>query len=147
MRVWVGLIAVLGLFSAVQGAHAAQLVPFYGMYINESTSFTNGFYNLSNVSGLNYYDGAIRINTSNIILDCNNSVINGSYLSFYGISLNGKENVSIVNCSVSNYLAGIFVNGSNVSNVINSTTNMTGMGIYVLNSTNSLILGNHDNGS
>jgi parallel beta-helix repeat protein len=88
------------------------------LYINEDTTLCYGFYNIPD----NSPNGVLIINSSNVILNCNNATLNGTD-SGVGIYSDGYDNVTIENCTVKNY--GSFIIG--------------GVGIYLRFSENSVI--------
>jgi parallel beta-helix repeat protein len=80
------------------------VTPTDDLYINSDTTLCPGFYNIPD-SGA---EGVIIINASDIVLDCNGATINGTMTgSVYGIYSRGFDNVTIKNCNVMNYHAGI----------------------------------------
>ncbi|MEA1924932.1 MAG: right-handed parallel beta-helix repeat-containing protein, partial [Candidatus Altiarchaeota archaeon] len=106
-------------------------------YINQNTTLCTQTYDFTSSSD----DGVLRFNNSNIFLDCNNSLINGSNLSSsYGIYLPaGMGNNTVVNCTVKGYFGGVYINSSN-NILLNSTLENDFYGIYLdSNSTNSVI--------
>ncbi|PKP54290.1 MAG: hypothetical protein CVT90_02030, partial [Candidatus Altiarchaeales archaeon HGW-Altiarchaeales-3] len=70
----------------------ASIIPLTGNYINQSLTICTNSYNIN----------GIIINSPNIILDCNNSVLNGTGTG-YGIYNPGYLNVTIKNCKITNY--------------------------------------------
>ena len=81
------------------------------LYINEDTVLCPGVYNINDSHP---YNGVIVINSSDVVLDCNNTIMNGSGMgSGFGIAVSGYDNVIIKNCKLMNYDYGIFLNSSN----------------------------------
>lgn len=73
------------------------------IYINGNVTLCAARYDFINKSGLN-------INSSNIILDCNNSIINGTdHSSTYGVNITGFGNVTIKNCQISDFDLGVYL--------------------------------------
>jgi len=132
--------------------------------INESGNYTicPGVYNVVDLND----DGIIIINASNVLLDCNNSLIVGN-LSGIGILANGTtsfnkkeniswadwndfvnqssflENVTITNCAVANFKKGIFAAiHKNLNLTTNIAFNNSETGIFVGGSMNSIIRDN-----
>jgi len=62
---------------------------------------------------------AITMNGSNVTLDCNGTKLLGD-ASGYGVYASGLNNVTILNCNISNFDRGIFIDSTNIT-VINST--------------------------
>jgi len=126
-----------------------------GVYtINSTTTF-----NITD-SGIN---GTIKINSSNVLFDCNGSTIDGEDDAGYGLIVVGANNVTIVNCTLRNYSVNYFVNysanvsiqksfsasgggaGINVSDSVNNTLYMISssgdaVGIFFMNANSSFIL-------
>ncbi|MBI2629773.1 right-handed parallel beta-helix repeat-containing protein [Candidatus Pacearchaeota archaeon] len=76
-------------------------VPFNNCTITQNTVFARGNYSLPE---------GLDIKKSNIILDCNYSVLRGlrrSNFTNYGISSSNYNNITVKNCIVQNYLRGI----------------------------------------
>ncbi|OYT53384.1 MAG: hypothetical protein B6U72_05980 [Candidatus Altiarchaeales archaeon ex4484_2] len=119
-------------------SYASKINNLSGVYyINQNTTLCTQTYNFNGSSG----DGVLRFNTSNIVLDCNNSLINGSNISdSYGIYLPfGMENNTIVNCTVGGHYEGLYINGLG-NTILNSTLENDFYGIYLdSNSTNTVI--------
>ena len=141
-------------------------IPGDDMYINEDTVLCGRVYDIDD-SGDN---GAIIINASDVVLDCNGASLNGIGTG-YGTYLENKNNVTIKNCNVMNYEYGIYlwkspnntitddaVSDNNYgvlldhspNNTITSNTvnNCTYRGIYLLSSSNNTMINNtvSDNG-
>jgi len=96
---------------------ATGVIPHDDLYINEDTVLAPGFYNLND----NYApEGIIIINASNIVLDCNYAVLNGSG---WGIAIvnHGFDNVTIKNAVIQNFDYGIlFYNFTENNTIINN---------------------------
>jgi len=91
-------------------AYAQCVVPYEDMVINASTTFCAGTYYLNDTN----QNGAVIINGSDLVLDCNGSVLVGNLSDgSTGISiLDGVSNVSIKNCSMEGYYYGMAFQGS-----------------------------------
>ncbi|GEM_PF-2687837 len=108
------------------------------MYINSNTILNGGTLSLDDPDT----DGAIIINTSNVFLDCNNSVINGTGVG-YGIYSYTYVNVTIRNCTILNYSRGIYIRSSSSRNVLeNNRVSFSYYGIYYYYSNNDTISNN-----
>ncbi|MGQ9625202.1 MAG: NosD domain-containing protein, partial [Candidatus Bathycorpusculaceae bacterium] len=93
---------------------AEGVIPHDDMYINEDTVLASGFYNLED----NYEpEGIIIINASDIVLDCNYAVLNGSG---WGVAIvnHGFDNVTIKNAVIQNFDYGILFYEYTENNVI-----------------------------
>jgi len=93
---------------------ATGVIPHDDLYINEDTVLASGFYNLED----NYEpEGIIIINASNIVLDCNHAVLNGSG---WGVAIvnHGFDNVTIKNAIIQNFDYGILFYEYTENNVI-----------------------------
>ncbi|MBD3303690.1 hypothetical protein GF343_00965 [Candidatus Woesearchaeota archaeon] len=94
--------------------------------------------NTTLAANLNCAGNGLKVNTSNIYLNCSGFNITGNQvLGTYGILLDGVTNVKVVNCNVRNFSFGLLVNQSNFSYVFNNTLDNNrpgaggGYGIYV----------------
>ncbi|MFO7872721.1 MAG: NosD domain-containing protein [Candidatus Undinarchaeales archaeon] len=86
--------------------------------INESTLLCNSTYNMDDSDN----NGALIINKSNVVLNCNGSTIKGSIgSSGYGIFAENKTNITITGCSISTYKQGIYFNDSSNILILNNT--------------------------
>jgi len=104
-------VLLLGILIFLIGFVSAQcVIPTDGMIITQDTTFCEGEYELPN---------GISIGEDNIILDCNEAVLNGTG-SGKGIDLFLKTNVEIKNCFISNFEYGIHIIAIN-----NTITNNT----------------------
>ena len=88
------------------------------LYVNENRTLCLGTYNISD----NASNGLIIINASNIVLDCNNSVIIGNS-SGYGIYIDNFDNVTVENCNIYNYSRGFYLDSAD-NNILKSNTAM-----------------------
>jgi parallel beta-helix repeat protein len=85
---------------------------------------------------INCTGNGLNINADNIILDCNNRLIDGDNLGTdYGINLTSRKNVTIKNCRIQEFKNGIYLKGSSNESLIldnDVKTNLTnGYGIYL----------------
>ncbi len=87
-------IVFVGIVSAVE----CGATPIGYCYVNQNTTFNTGTYNLS----------GININKSDILLDCNNSILIGSKQEV-GIEMQGFERNIISSCTIKNYSWGIWL--------------------------------------
>jgi parallel beta-helix repeat protein len=118
------------------------VTPTDDLYINSDTILCPGFYNIPD-SGA---EGVIIINASDIVLDCNGATLNGTMTgSDYGIYSRGFDNVTIKNCNVMNYLAGIELEMSSNSTITNNNLSLNRYGIYLFYSDYSIITSNTAN--
>ncbi|MFC1728019.1 alpha/beta fold hydrolase [Nanoarchaeota archaeon] len=90
--------------------------PTNGENINESTTFCPGTYNLS--------DG-INLNASNIVVICNNTIIQRTPYGGNAVDIDGVVNATIQDCTFRNYSYGVVLWNTNNSNVINNIINNT----------------------
>ncbi len=84
--------------------------PYDNFYINRNVTLCyNSEYEISD----NGAEGVLIVNTSNIVIDCNNTLINGtgSY-SGYGIFNDGHDNVTIKNCKIQGYYSALYFSNS-----------------------------------
>src|SRR3989344_4257427 len=82
-------------------------------------------------------NAAIRINADNITLDCNRTEIIGETIG-YGILLDGFVNSTILNCNLTRFDIGVYINTAN-NTVINNTyiNGSTSNGIFLQYSNNT----------
>jgi parallel beta-helix repeat protein len=94
------------------GAVECDSEPTDGCEVNKSLTFTTNNYNLTN---------GIKITGDNLILDCNGATLNGTYQNgFEGINANGRNNITIQNCTIQNYALVIFVQDTDNLRVVNN---------------------------
>ncbi len=80
----------------------------------------------------------VTVTAVTVHLDCNNHDITGS--GTYGIQFNDVSNSTIINCNVTGYGEGIFINSGSSNTILDSTANSNGdNGIYLVNSTGNVI--------
>jgi parallel beta-helix repeat protein len=122
--------------------------PYENIYINSDTVLCRGTYNLNDEDN----NGVIIINASNIVLDCNETILNGNRTALSsGISngfinytsgskiTNGYDDVIVKNCKIQNYFIGIYwVNASNGLVDNNTIDNSIRAGITSDYSTNNV---------
>ena len=106
------LIVIVGGIYNMTGAGTVEppmRIPVSGddMYINTNTVLDAGPYPISDAGE----SGVIIINASHITLTCSNTVIYGGG-SGYGIYAHNKTNITITGCTLSNFTAGIYLNGT-----------------------------------
>src|SRR3989344_5605893 len=86
--------------------YADCVVPYDGMVITEDTTFCEGEYYLPN---------GISIGADNVVLDCNGAKLIGIKEAYYPfpihLAINNvlKNNITIMNCNITNYDAGLFL--------------------------------------
>jgi len=107
-------------------------------YINDNVTLCQDTYNINVGSAYS----AIKINASNIFLDCNGSTIDGSDDEGYGIYIN-KQYVEIKNCIVQkyNYNINVYMYGD-YSNIHNNTLNSGGYGVWMYSADGTDIVNN-----
>jgi parallel beta-helix repeat protein/cysteine-rich repeat protein len=86
----------------------------------------------------------ITVNAGDITLDCNNKIINGSDIGA-GITIDGKSNVIIKRCNITNFYYGIkLLNTNNVDVIENNDLRENDFyGIYLYNATSTTISDNN----
>ncbi len=91
-----------------------------GLYILEGNLSTNG-------------GNCIDVNGSNVTIDCQNHSIagSGSGVGIFIAEPVAKENISIVNCEISNFETGIYVEFVKDSSISNNTVHGNATGIWV----------------
>jgi parallel beta-helix repeat protein len=110
-------------------------------YINGNTTLCTGTYNLN----LTTPNGAVWINKSNIILDCNGSLIFGDGTNGYGIKINSSfTNITVKNCNIQYYSQGISLAGGTYHNITNNNIdNNNAFGMYITSSGYNTISNNN----
>ena len=104
---------------------------------NKVLTLVNGNYNFNDTTLI----GVISITGSNVIFDCNNSLIYGNHTnsglsspSDTGITLQAHnlQNISILNCRLQDYKRGINIDYNNNTNILiqNVTVNNSNFGVY-----------------
>jgi len=95
---------------------------------------------ISNTNNSTSFNEEIELVKDNIILDCNNAVIDGNNVKGIGMWIIAK-NTTVKNCIVKNFVYGMVLDTSSSDNLINNTLTSNDYGIYVFNSigVNSLI--------
>ncbi|MDD2655857.1 MAG: right-handed parallel beta-helix repeat-containing protein, partial [Candidatus ainarchaeum sp.] len=87
------------------------------LYVNENTTLCTDTYFINATAST----AMLQINSSNIFLDCDNSILDGVTGSGYGIYMTAKENITVKNCMATLYASGMRIASS--SKNINLTDN------------------------
>ncbi|MFH0738140.1 MAG: right-handed parallel beta-helix repeat-containing protein [Candidatus Micrarchaeota archaeon] len=117
------------------------------IYINTSGTFTqdSNYLGHPNSGGSLPIPVCVYIEASDVVYDCNgfNITDNDSATNTGGVGLaSGFKNITVKNCpSVSGYPFGIFVNGVNDSSILNSSVSDGGVGIEIVQSLNISVTG------
>ncbi len=128
-------------FSGSTFASCVDLTGLDEYVVNNSTVLCSGTYNMDDSES----NGAILVNSSNLILNCNGSTITGNSGSKgIGIFADNKTNVTISGCKISTYKYGMYFNDSSNISLLNNTLNTSffssGSGInFKLSQNNTLI--------
>ncbi len=108
------------------------------LFVNQDVTLCRDTYNIDRSIGL-------FINSSNIVLDCNGSTLNGTDATigiYNDISFSGGTNVTVKNCIIQNFeTVGIeFINGADEGKILNNTLiDNSGIGIEIADSQNCLV--------
>ncbi|HDD72543.1 MAG TPA: hypothetical protein ENG00_00460, partial [Candidatus Aenigmarchaeota archaeon] len=145
------LTLVIVLFVIIVNAKADfyEITPSHDdIYINNNTiiNVSASPYSIIDENG----NGVLIINASNIILDCNGSVLEG-YGNGTGIRNPGFVNVTIINCNVTGYHTGIDFSGKDGRVLYSNLSYNSAFGISIHSSVNceigkNTILGLNDSG-
>ena len=113
------LVLLALVFSIAIGAvaEAACTIPFDDINITTNTVLCQNTYYLNDT---NSNGRVITINASNIVFNCNNSILIGNTTG-RGIFLNNFTNVTIQNCNILNYTYGFHLNLTVKNTLINNT--------------------------
>ena len=129
----------------------ACVEPSEGLQITEDTILCPGEYNLNH--GLN-------IAEDNILIQCNETVING-YINQFAFSIENRKNITIKDCQINEFQAGIAIINSININILNNHFNDNELGIFFSesflvnistnnfhnNTINSIFMGNESRGN
>jgi hypothetical protein len=114
----------------------------YGCKISTSFQLTTGNYNINATFG----QPAIEIAGSNLVFDCNGSVLygnvsGGTYAgnTLWGILVDNKNNVTIKNCTIHNYEKGTYVKVSKNVTLSYIVYNLNRVSVDVFSSVKTLI--------
>ena len=108
--------------------------------INESgyysfDSASTSFFNITDPSG----NGTIILAQENITFDCQSALLQGNG-SGIGILVKTYNNISIINCFVSNYTYNYYLNGSNDTAIFNSNASNAVMYGFYLDTVNTTLM-------
>ena len=134
---------LLGIFFLAESVIACT-APTDDLSLSADTILCPGTFHISD-AGL---PGIIRFGSSNVTLTCNGTEIVGGG-SGTGVEAEGKFNISIVSCNLTNYSIGIYLKSTNFSALLNNSLDDT-YGAYLNASKNDRIyynLINSSNGS
>jgi len=110
------------------------VIPTDGMLINESVTLCSGIY---------YLEGGIYINSDNIVVNCDGTVLDGSEGgASQGIRIESKRGVVLSGCTVQNYFYGIYVLSSLDNTLTNIVSLNTFRGFVLENSSNNNLIDN-----
>lgn len=112
-------------------------VPTDNLYINNDTLLCPGTHGNKDQN----LDGIIIINSSNITLTCDNTILqpSTSYIGGKGIQAFNLSNITITGCTINNYRYGIYFQNINNSLINDSSLQSTLYGITLFNSHNNNI--------
>ena len=111
------------------------LPPYDEMIITQNTTFCKGDYSLPK---------GIIIGSDNLVLDCNKSLLRGSFIGYDGIGVRNFSNVIIKNCKITDgYAVGIFVqNSNNIKLYNNEVYSSIQWNVYLYQVSNSNVYNN-----
>ena len=87
--------------------------------------------------------GSAEITADNFTLDCNGYGIIGSTNSGYGLYLNSRSGVNIIDCTINHFSSGIYLYNSNNNNFTYNIISDNSSGIYLAVSDNNRIADNN----
>jgi len=102
--------------------------------INQSTVLTQNEICITN---------AFVITADNIVFDCNGYSIGGFNEDHSGVYVEGRSNVTIKNCIISNFHEGVYFNNTFNSTIVNNTFMDSNVGVRLRFSNGNLITGNN----
>lgn len=115
--------------------NAQCIEPENRMEIKEDILFCSGTYFLP--------DG-VEIASNNVVLDCSNSILRGSFAE-RGLTINKKSSITIKNCVIEDYEEGIYLENSTKVIISNNVLSNNEIGIKLINSFENRIANNKDN--
>ena len=120
------------------GTYGSNVVNLSGrFYVNLDTTLCTDVYYFDEDANL----GQVVMNKSNIRLDCNGSILDGTDSTGMGFAVFSKENVTISNCTARRYYYNFFANYSQYLLFENDTAYIGGAGFF-MNSTNYSVFNN-----
>jgi parallel beta-helix repeat protein len=119
------------------------LLVLLGMLFASQVSATSGLMSVTTDTTLTEdHGGSINIDADNVTLDCAGYTVTGSG-SDVGILVQDRSNVTVKNCNVTGFGAGIHVGNSSTVNVTSNTADSNGEGFRITGaSTNVTVDGN-----
>ncbi|MBD3313392.1 hypothetical protein GF345_03035 [Candidatus Woesearchaeota archaeon] len=127
-------------------------VPYNNMEITRDTVLCSGMYSIEDDDYDQSEDkiGVIRINTGNVVLDCNSSTLSGGGSNGMGnqkgagfaIAVNSSSNVTIKNCNIDHYEFAIAANNSDNLRIYNNQMDYNDVAVGFGMSHDSLVYNN-----
>lgn len=90
-----------------------------------------------------YAKKGVVIGRDNVVLDCGTAVLRGGFKET-GITINGRENVTVRNCQIANYDTGILVKSSRNVLIVDSNLMRNMLGVKLIDSTGVTIENSKD---
>ncbi len=119
-------------FCFISYVYAECAIPEDGIVLESDTLLCYGEYSAPE---------GLKINADDMTLDCNNSVISGNSLG-NGILIDGRKNVSVKNCIISNYEIGVYLKNSAGNEIIQNNIENSKFGIALYQSPDNKLGGN-----
>ncbi len=109
--------------------------PYNGMTVKESLFLCNDAFDLP--------DGLV-IGADNLILNCNGAVLRGDYMKERGVLIENRKNVTVTNCNIVTFRAGIHIKNTTNSIIKHNTLLKNNIGILLFDAYENLIENNAD---
>ncbi|MBR9677283.1 PGF-pre-PGF domain-containing protein [Candidatus Woesearchaeota archaeon] len=97
------ILSLLAFLVILTTTSLACTTPVDDLYINNDTVLCNGTYSIADTG-----NGLIIINASDIVIECNNTIINGTSNGI-GFNITGLDNVTLKNCDIRNYASQLYI--------------------------------------
>jgi len=109
-------------------------IPYDGVAFDHSTVFCQNRYVL---------EQGIRLTADNIVVDCGNSILQGTFSSI-GITMRDRKNITLYNCHLAEYTTGIYIRNSTNIQVIELDLRKNIIGLRLEQVTDSVFDDNYD---
>jgi parallel beta-helix repeat protein len=134
MRLGLGVLVIFALSASAALADCEE--GFSGMVVTKNTVLCSKQFDAPD---------SVTVKASNVVLDCNGAIIRGTGLQAgQGIVLEDVNNVTVKNCNVLNFDAGIYIKESNRNTIIHNAFLKNKVGMRMLEAFENRFEGNAD---